>query len=164
MRKVLFFLFICAYSIFTRVYAEPFEVPGNPKHPAFMDDQKSIELKYRSHILGVFNSVTCGADREGLPEKVLKALEEYPEEVNDVIIQDGFAITVLMAGIRMNDPKVVQSMLDKGAIPFTYRGRDVIDEVLFIDPILEIKPEIVDMIRKEQEKYNLYSIIIKSKS
>ena len=153
-----------AVSAFTRVYAEPFEVPGNPKHPAFMDKQKSIELKYRSHIFEIIDNVKCGADEEGLSERVLKAIEAYPEEVNDIFIQDGIAITALMAAISLNNTEVVKAMLDKGAIPFPYRGVDIIRAVLLAYGNIEIKPEIIDMIRKEQEKYNLYSIIIKSKS
>ena len=153
-----------AVSAFTRVYAEPFEVPGNPNHPAFMDAKKSIELKYRSHIFEIIDNVKCDADEEGLPERMLKAIEAYPEEVNDIFIQDGIAITALMAAISMNNTEVVKAMLDKGAIPFPYRGVDIIRAVLLAYGNIEIKPEIIDMIRKEQREYELNRIILKSKS
>lgn len=163
MKKIAITLVI-ALSAFTRVYAEPFDVPGNPKHPAFMDAQKSIELNYRSHIFEAIDNVKCGDDEKGLPEKMLKVIEEHPEEVNDVFFQDGIAITALMAGIAMNNTEVVKAMLDKGAIPFPYRGVDIIGAVLFIHGNIEIKPEIIEMIRKEQRKYELNRIILESKN
>ena len=163
MKKIAIILAIVV-SAFTRVYAEPFEVPGNPQHPAFMDDQKSIEFKYRSHIFEIMNNVKCGADEEGLTERLLKAIEEYPEEVNDIAIQDGIATTALMSAISMNNEEVVKAMLDKGAIPFPYRGVDIIGAVLLVHGNIEIKSEIIDMIRKEQRKYELPRIILKSKS
>ena len=165
MKKLALLLSVLCLSVFTLAYAEPLEMPGNPKHPAFMDAEKSIQCNYKSHILAVFNSVKCGADMEGLPERVMKAVEEYPDEVNDILCQDGLSVTVLMAGISMNEPEIVKAMLDRGAVPFAYGGKDIIEAVRFIHGNhIDIKPEIIEMINTERRKYDVYSIIIKSKS
>ena len=163
MKKVFLLSLICAIFAFTHAYAEPLDVPGDPKHPAFMDSQKAIELKYRSHLFEVINSVKCGDDAKEFPARMLKAIEEHPEEVNDVCFHDGLAMTVLMVVISKNDVELVKAMLDKGAIPFPYRGADIIGAVLYIYGG-EIKPEIIDMIHKAQKKYELNKIILKSEN
>ncbi len=146
------------------VYADSLEVPGDPKHPAFMDSKKAIELKYRSHLFEVINSVKCEDDAKEFPARMLKAIEEHPEEVNDVCFHDGIAMTVLMVVISKINVELAKAMLDKGAIPFPYeRGTDIIDMVSCIYGG-EIKPEIIDMIHRAQQKYELNKMILKSEN
>lgn len=127
------------------------DIPGAPNAPAKAGD-------YKSHIFAAFDEyITCGADLETAAPKILKVVEQYPDEVNDIIAQDGVACTALESAVKLNDAALVKAMLDRGAIPFSYYG----DESLISK---HTSPEVAKLIREAQSKYRLAKMLLDSRN
>ncbi len=76
---------------------------------------------YRSHVMDAMTAYYEKAynkeDNEEARQQAVRAIEAYPDEVNDFEEQDGFCVTPLRIAVHCNDVELVALLLDKGAFP-----------------------------------------------
>lgn len=156
MKKLLFSSF-CLLLACTIVKAEIEYRPSIKATP-----RQGTKQAYTSHLLAAFESRNEREDPKAFEERILRAISEYPHEVNDIAAQEGIAFTALMYAIQLDNATLVRALLDHGAIPFHIRGdRDLLEYTqTFCSQA--ISPEITRMVKDAQKKYNLLEIIANS--
>jgi len=131
------------------------------EHRSFTKAPAGQETKQActGHILAAFESRHERESPEAFEQRLLRVISEYPYEVNDIAVQEGIAFTPLMYAIQSGHARLVQALLDHGAIPFHLRGdRDLLEYTqTFCSQA--IPPEITRMVKEAQKKYNLLEII-----
>ena len=134
---------------------------------------RSSDSFYRSELILVMSNaeeVTQSLAYDELYDKKLhlqrvwNAFRAHPEQVNDSMSIEEFAGTALELAWGFHDVELIREMLKAGAVPFSENGARayVINERNVESDNEEIgakDKEIVELIRREREKYNLLYII-----
>ncbi len=171
MNKTLLMTCAAALAVLTagNACADAAVYPGNLEKPSYLASKKE---KMQGHVIEA-----CCAYMEAIAEaknpksslseqehnnklalarkELLKRVEMYPDEINDTYwAHDALEASPLYAAVVSNDYRMVQLMLEKGALPFLpdycYEG-------------LELSPEVQTVLAHARLQYNVLEICLKAR-